>query len=233
VSGTQRPYAYVRTYVDRGAPWTFIVQNQTPHCGIINRKGTGVGMARRRCHTASATGHWMVGFITTAPSATENGPDPRPALVPPSCHSTVDTWGNANWMISSATVDRGQRPPRTMVSAAATTATRRRAATSPAAHEAAVRPSWRRKRYPGDFDGIVAGAPAYNWTALAAQAVRNGQATYPDPQALTPLFTPEELKGVESQILEACDTLDGVKDGVMEDPRRCSFNVDALSLSAT
>jgi hypothetical protein len=89
------------------------------------------------------------------------------------------------------------------------------------------------QRYPGDFDGIVAGAPAYNWTALAAQAVRQAQAAYPDPQALTPLFTPQELKAVELQILEACDTLDGVKDGVMEDPRRCSFNVDALSLSAT
>ena len=88
------------------------------------------------------------------------------------------------------------------------------------------------QRYPGDFDGIVAGAPAYDWTALAAQSVRNAQAAYPDPQALTPIFTPEELKAVESKILEACDALDGVKDGVMEDPRRCSFNVDSLSLSA-
>jgi hypothetical protein len=38
VSGTQRPYDYFRLYRDRGAPWAFLVQNQTPHCCIINTK---------------------------------------------------------------------------------------------------------------------------------------------------------------------------------------------------
>jgi hypothetical protein len=38
VSGTQRPYNYFRLYRDRGAPWAFLVQNQTPHCCIINTK---------------------------------------------------------------------------------------------------------------------------------------------------------------------------------------------------
>src|SRR5262249_24362124 len=38
VSGTERPYAYFRKYFDQGAPWTFVVQNGTPHCCIINAK---------------------------------------------------------------------------------------------------------------------------------------------------------------------------------------------------
>jgi hypothetical protein len=38
VCGTQRPYNYFRQYWDRGAPWTFLVQNKTPHCCVINTK---------------------------------------------------------------------------------------------------------------------------------------------------------------------------------------------------
>jgi hypothetical protein len=87
------------------------------------------------------------------------------------------------------------------------------------------------QRFPDDFDGIVAGAPAFNWTALAAQMVRNMQAAFPDPTSLTPMFTSAELKMVEGKIVEACDATDGVKDGVMDDPRRCTFNVDSLPLS--
>jgi hypothetical protein len=94
VSGTQRPYAYCREYFDRGAPWTFIVQNQTPHCCIINARALVLewldAVVIRRMQPATG----RCGFITTAPSETENCPDPRPALVPPSCHSTVDTWRN-------------------------------------------------------------------------------------------------------------------------------------------
>ncbi|HEX7139496.1 MAG TPA: tannase/feruloyl esterase family alpha/beta hydrolase [Vicinamibacterales bacterium] len=88
------------------------------------------------------------------------------------------------------------------------------------------------QRFPEDFDGIVAGAPAFNWTALAAQMLRNMQAAFPDPTSMTPMFTSAELKTVESKIIEACDAADGVKDGVMEDPRRCKFNLDSLPLSA-
>src|SRR5262249_3792059 len=58
------------------------------------------------------------------------------------------------------------------------------------------------QRFPDDFDGIVAGAPAFNWTAIAAQMVRNMQAVFPDPAALTPMFTTDELKMVESKIVE-------------------------------
>jgi tannase/feruloyl esterase len=88
------------------------------------------------------------------------------------------------------------------------------------------------QRFPNDFDGIIAGAPAFDWTGLAAQNVSNAQAVFPDPRKLgTPMFTLDELKLVESNILDACDASDGVKDGVIDDPRQCRFDVNTLPLS--
>ena len=86
------------------------------------------------------------------------------------------------------------------------------------------------QRFPEDFDGIVAGAPAYDWTGVGAQFIRTAQVNFPDAHQLSsPLFDQETLKGVEAKILDKCDALDGVKDGVMEDPRRCTFDVSTLT----
>ncbi|HEY6213588.1 MAG TPA: tannase/feruloyl esterase family alpha/beta hydrolase [Vicinamibacterales bacterium] len=85
------------------------------------------------------------------------------------------------------------------------------------------------QRFPDDFDGIVAGAPAYDFVGIAAQFIKDIQAAFPDSKVNTPLFTPATLKSVETQILEKCDALDGVKDGLMEDPRKCAVNVDTLT----
>ena len=85
------------------------------------------------------------------------------------------------------------------------------------------------QRFPDDFDGIVAGAPAADFTGIGAQFIKDVRAQFPDPKNLTPLLSPETLQAVAAQILDACDTLDGVKDGVMEDPRRCTVNVSALT----
>jgi feruloyl esterase len=88
------------------------------------------------------------------------------------------------------------------------------------------------QRFPDDFDGIVAGAPAYDWTGIAAQMIRNAQAAFPDPARLgTPMLSIDELKLVESKILDACDAGDGVKDGILNDPRQCRFDVNSLPLS--
>jgi feruloyl esterase len=88
------------------------------------------------------------------------------------------------------------------------------------------------QRFPDDFDGIISGAPAYDWTGIAAAMIRNMQALFPDAKNTgTLLFTPETLKTVESKIVEACDRRDGVTDGVIDDPRQCSFDVNTLPLS--
>ena len=87
------------------------------------------------------------------------------------------------------------------------------------------------QRYPDDFDGIVACAPAFDITNLAAEFVRNSQVAFPDPHHLTEsAVSPENLQLLEARVLAACDALDGVSDGVLDDPRDCTFNVADLPL---
>jgi len=78
------------------------------------------------------------------------------------------------------------------------------------------------QRYPGDFDGIVTGAPAFNWPALAAEFIQNSQAIYPDPDSLNhPVVTLANLKLLHDLVLELCDASDGVRDSIINDPRDC------------
>lgn len=85
------------------------------------------------------------------------------------------------------------------------------------------------QRYPEDFDGIVSGAPAYDFTNIAAAFLRNIKAAFPNASQLSPLVTPEVLKLVEAKVLAACDARDGVTDGVMEDPRTCRFDLSTIA----
>ena len=86
------------------------------------------------------------------------------------------------------------------------------------------------QRYPDDFDGIVAGAPAYDFVGIGAQFIKDSQAVFPDESSLkSPMFSADTLKSVEAQIVDTCDAIDGVKDGLMEDPRRCKVDVAALT----
>ena len=84
------------------------------------------------------------------------------------------------------------------------------------------------QRYPGDFDGIVAAAPAYDWTGISAGFVQNQQAIYPDGDLETPVLTPATLELLGSSILAACDADDGVEDGALTDPRQCGFTPEDL-----
>jgi feruloyl esterase len=89
------------------------------------------------------------------------------------------------------------------------------------------------QRYPDDFDGVVAGAPALDFVGIGAQFVRDAKINYPDPKNLsTPLLTADNLKFLESKILASCDAADGVKDGLMEDPRSCAFDTATLPVCA-
>lgn len=82
------------------------------------------------------------------------------------------------------------------------------------------------QRYPEDFDGIVAGAPANDWSHLFTGFVWNEQALLNDPASAIP---PEKLAAIQRAALEACDTLDGVQDGLIEDPRACRFDPGVLT----
>ncbi|MGE3616212.1 MAG: tannase/feruloyl esterase family alpha/beta hydrolase [Gemmatimonadales bacterium] len=81
------------------------------------------------------------------------------------------------------------------------------------------------QRYPADFDGIVAGAPANNWTRLMAMGVWDWQALTETPGSAIPAA---KLGLIQAAALAACDGLDDVADGLIENPSRCRFNPERL-----
>ena len=81
------------------------------------------------------------------------------------------------------------------------------------------------QRFPADYDGIIAGAPANYLTHLLAGAIWDMQSTLADPQSYIP---GSKLPAIEAATLQACDVLDGVKDGVIDSPPRCHFDPAVL-----
>ncbi len=77
------------------------------------------------------------------------------------------------------------------------------------------------QRYPDDYDGIIAGAPANYWTHLLVSAVSNLQATAGEKATYIPS---SKLPAIQAAALAACDAEDGVKDGVIENPERCRLD---------
>jgi Tannase and feruloyl esterase len=81
------------------------------------------------------------------------------------------------------------------------------------------------QRYPEDYDGILAGAPANYWTHLLAAALWNAQSTTLDPASYIPA---SKIPAIAKAVNEMCDAKDGVTDGVLNDPRQCHFDPTAL-----
>ena len=77
------------------------------------------------------------------------------------------------------------------------------------------------ERYPADYDGIIAGAPANYWTHLMLGGADLAQTVAANPASFIP---PAKFPAIEAATLEACDALDGVKDGLIADPRQCHFD---------
>jgi feruloyl esterase len=84
------------------------------------------------------------------------------------------------------------------------------------------------QRFPADFDGIIAGAPGLDWTGRAVQAVRVAKALG-QTDAARLLRTQREL--LHRAVVDACDTMDGVKDGLIENPPLCKFDPATLKCS--
>lgn len=87
------------------------------------------------------------------------------------------------------------------------------------------------QRFPGDFDGIIAGAPVLDETGVAAlHLMWSGQANL-DARG-KPLLEPGHVELLHAAVLKACDGIDGRRDGILDDPRRCSFDPAGLACAA-
>lgn len=87
------------------------------------------------------------------------------------------------------------------------------------------------QRQPLEFDGVVAGNPSFNLTRIAANQVFSLQTVNRiaprdaegRPQ-LHQAFTDVQLKGVSEAVLQQCDALDGLRDGMVNDFQACKFD---------
>ena len=80
------------------------------------------------------------------------------------------------------------------------------------------------QRYPQDYDGIASAAPAINWTKLLMQSLWGSM-------LMNNLSNPVascKLGAATAAAVAACDGIDAVEDGVIEDPKRCTFDPSAL-----
>lgn len=80
------------------------------------------------------------------------------------------------------------------------------------------------QRYPEDFDGIVAGDPAYYLTRLQAGSEYLNWVALKDGVNAPSFVPPAKYPVIHRAVLDACDAKDGVKDEAIEDPTRCKFD---------
>lgn len=81
------------------------------------------------------------------------------------------------------------------------------------------------QRFPNDYDGIIAGAPDNYATHVQGTQVWIAEETHKDEAGYIP---PSKYAVIHKAALDQCDALDGVKDGVIEDPARCKFDPGVL-----
>jgi len=84
-------------------------------------------------------------------------------------------------------------------------------------------------RFPEDYDGIIAGAPMFSVQENVPRILGHARMQRANP------LTQESLDLLDDASRRACDSLDGVTDGVIDDPRRCTqelLDLDALACKA-
>jgi len=79
------------------------------------------------------------------------------------------------------------------------------------------------QRFPDDFDGIVANAPWVDQTGFTIGAMWNQKALSEEALKNAPV-TPAKLALVADKVMTKCDAIDGLKDGLIDDPRKCNFD---------
>jgi len=84
-------------------------------------------------------------------------------------------------------------------------------------------------RFPSDYDGMVGGAAPWKWTALMLGHTWNSMPAMKDPSALTA----QSVAILNRGMIKACDKLDGLEDGIIADPRRCTVDPVQFQCSET
>ena len=87
------------------------------------------------------------------------------------------------------------------------------------------------QRYPDDYDGISAGDPANNRIRQTFAFLHSWIATHGADGK--PIIPDHKLTLLTKAVVEACDGLDGLRDGIIDDPRRCHFDPVKLLCKAT
>jgi feruloyl esterase len=82
------------------------------------------------------------------------------------------------------------------------------------------------QRFPDDYDAIIAGAPVYSLQTQTSAAMRANIFARPGAQ-----FTPEDLTLVSTSVMAQCDESDGLKDGLINNPRQCGWDPAELQCS--
>ncbi len=85
------------------------------------------------------------------------------------------------------------------------------------------------QRFPDDYDAILAGAPAIPWTRMTSAFAMNHLAAFGKPESS---ISNAKLKLLQTASLAQCDDADGVRDGVIDDPRQCKFDPVVLQCKA-
>ncbi len=76
-------------------------------------------------------------------------------------------------------------------------------------------------RFPGDYDGIIVGTPAIN---LVNMGLGQGFRYVTSHRSTGSAIPPEALPMLADEVLAQCDGIDGLLDGIIDDPRRCRVN---------
>ncbi len=84
------------------------------------------------------------------------------------------------------------------------------------------------QRFPEDYDGIIAGAPVYDFTVQTSAVLRT-QFFHDGPHSN---LMPAQASLVNKAVMAACDALDGLKDGIITDPRLCKWDPVVLQCKA-
>jgi feruloyl esterase len=84
-------------------------------------------------------------------------------------------------------------------------------------------------RFPDDYDGVLAGAPAAVWTDLTMSMINQIQAQLPAGAAIRS----EQAHLIQDEVIKQCDALDGQTDGLVDDPRQCKLDSSKLACGAS